>query len=131
MKRSPGSPSANANDSGVGHQRRVGISDPELPTHAQMSQDRVAIGEGNHRYLPRRRGAAKVSAGGLQLEVFGPGEVPAYRSRMEYLHPGDLAPSDAVRETAAYHLDLRKLRHRSRRRAEEEREDAGPQATTK
>jgi hypothetical protein len=33
---------------------------------------------------------------------------------MEYLHPKDLAPSDAVRETAAYHLDLRELGHRSR-----------------
>jgi hypothetical protein len=32
---------------------------------------------------------------------------------MEYLHPNDLASGDAVRETAAYDLDLRKLGHRS------------------
>ena len=67
--------------------------------------------KGNHRYLPRRRGSANVRPVGLQLEVFGPGEVPTYRARMEYLHPNDLASSDAVGETAAYDLDLRKLGH--------------------
>jgi hypothetical protein len=37
--------------------------------------------------------------------------VPTYRSRVEYLHPNDLASSDAVGKTAAYDLDLRKLGH--------------------
>ena len=87
MKRSPGSPSANAKMiPGVGHQRGVSISDPELATHAQMSQDRVAIGEGQPQVPCRAARRSECPPGGLRLEVFGPGEVPAYRSRMEYLH---------------------------------------------
>ena len=76
--------------------------------------------KGNHRYLPRRRGAANVRPA-VCSSKFGPGEVPAYQSRMEYLHPKDLAPSDAVRETAASPPDLREARASiARQRAEEE-----------
>ena len=98
-------------DSGIGDQGRVCVSDPELPTHAQMSQDRVAIGEGQPQVLAAPARLGECPPCGLQLEVFGPGEVPTYRPRMEYLHPNDLAPSDAVREAAAYDLDLRKFGH--------------------
>ena len=101
-------------DSGVGHQRRVRSSEPELPTHAQVSQDCVAVGEWQPQILAAPARLGECPPGGLQLEVFGPGEVPTYWPWMKYVYPNDLAPGDAVRETAAYDLDLRKLGHRSR-----------------
>jgi hypothetical protein len=98
-------------DSGIGDQERVCVSEPELSTHAQMSQDRVAIGERQPQVLAAPARLCECPPCGLQLKVFGPGEVPTYRPRMEYLHPNDLPSSDAVREAAAYDLDLRQFGH--------------------
>ena len=73
-------------DPGVGHQRRVSISEPELPAHAQMSQDRVAVDEWQPEILAAPARLRKSAPGDLQLEVCGPGQVATDRPRMEYAY---------------------------------------------
>jgi hypothetical protein len=48
------------------------------------------------------------------LEVCWARQVPAYRPRMQHAYAADMSSRDAVGKAAAYDLDLRKFRHRSR-----------------
>jgi hypothetical protein len=78
-----------------------------------MSQDRVAVGEGQPQILPSPPRLSEGPAGDLQLEVCWARQVAAYRSRMQNAYAGDVSPRDDLGKAATYDLDFRKFRHLS------------------
>jgi hypothetical protein len=102
------------NDSGVGRERRFGIGQPELAAHAQMSQDRVTVGEGQPQIFSAPPRLGEGAAGDLKLEICRSGQVTAYRPRMQHPYAGDLASRDTAGQATAYDLNLWKFGHRSR-----------------
>src|SRR5215204_6266752 len=78
-----------------------------------MSQDCVAISKRQPEIFAASTRLRKCAPGRLHLKVGRAREVSTHRPWMEYAYANDPAPSDAAGKTAPYHLDLRKLGHRS------------------
>ena len=110
-KRSPGPPSAKSNSTRVLGANGASASSsrnwPLIPRWASTASPSVS---GSQRYLPRRRGSAKVRPTSCARSR-RPRQVAADRPGMQHLALRDLPAGDAGGQTAADDLDLGKLRH--------------------
>ena len=76
-----------------------------------MGQDCVAISKRQPEIFAATTRLRKGAPGRLQLKVCRPRQMSTHRARMEYPYAKDPASSDAVGQTAPYHLDFGKLGH--------------------
>ena len=94
----------------LGASGAVGRVHPELPAHAEVRQQGVAVGERQPQVLPAPGGLGERAAGQRGGEVVGAGEVAAYGPGVQDLDPLDAGAGHGVGQPTPDGLDLRKLR---------------------
>ncbi len=82
-----------------------------LPAHAEVTEQGVAVVEGQPEVLPASAGGLDPAAGQGRGEAGGPTRVAAYRAGVQHLDGGDGGADGVGVESAADDLDLGQLGH--------------------
>src|SRR5215213_10038988 len=100
--------------------RRIGCVaafQPELTTHAQVREQRIAVDEGQPEILSSTSRLGEGPSGQCRLEIVLAWKVPADGACVQHLYLGDRASGDGGGETSSDGLDLGQFRHPPQRAA--------------
>ena len=90
---------------------------PELATHAQVREQRIAVGEGQPEILSSASRLGEGPSRQGRLEIVLAWKVPTDGACVQHLYLGDRASGDGSGETSSYGLDLGQFGHPPQRAA--------------